>query len=259
MDPSPCNSFNASIIALRMSELSDAIEHLYAAFQDYPLPASTYPCPCCHSVDSERPLYSRPLRELREEDLEQYARDALLVWGGVNEFRHFLPRVFEIAALGSGFRRTEREIVFSKLYYGEWNAWPRKEQEAVQQFLLALWRRALEESPSDDLSEPPRIAEWLCVLAQIRSGFTPYFTEWLSQSSPNAAWNLAATIYRTALPHPHQGNLPPFWQDHIAEAQQVADWVHSEAVRTNLKNAFETYVDRPFAEELLAAVNVVSQ
>jgi len=71
------------------------------------------PCPCCHSVDSERPLYSRPLRKLRPDDLEQYARDALLVWGGIDEFKHFLPRIFEISAYAEEFSFPESEIVFA--------------------------------------------------------------------------------------------------------------------------------------------------
>ena len=242
-----------------MSELSDAIEELYAAFADYPLPASTHPCLCCHSVESERPLHSRPLRKLREADLEQYARDALLVWGGVDEFRHFLPRIFEIAASKDGFRLVEREIVFSKLYFGDWTAWPKQEQQAVQRFLLALWRSVLEEPPEEDLSEPPQIVEWLCIIAQVRSGFSPYFDEWLARPSPPRAWNLAATIYRTALPFPRQDRLNAFWEDHLAQAQQVADWLHSELVRTYLENASEAYADQPFAEELLAAAGVVDR
>lgn len=242
-----------------MSELAEAIEQLYTAFHAYPLPQNTAPCLCCHSVESERPLLSRPLRKLREEDLQQYARDALLTWGGVDEFRHFLPRIFEIAAAGDGFRLVEREIVFSKLYYGEWTAWPGQEQEAVQQFLLALWRIALEQSPEEDLSESPEIERWLCILAQVRSGFSPYFDEWLARSSPNRAWNLAATIYRTVLPWPLPEKLPPFWTGLIAEAQLVADWLHSEPVRRYLEQALDAYADQPFAEELLAAVGVLDR
>ncbi len=94
-------------------ELAAAIDQLYVAFQAYPLPAKTYPCPCCHSVDSDRPLYSRPLRKLRPEDLEQYSRDALLVWGGVDEFRHFLPRIFEITVSAERFSFVDREIIFA--------------------------------------------------------------------------------------------------------------------------------------------------
>ena len=85
-------------------ELDAAIEQLYVALQGYPLPPSMPPCPCCHSVDSERPLYSLNLRKLRPKDLEQYARDALLTWGGVDEFRHFLPRIFEIPTYAEMFR-----------------------------------------------------------------------------------------------------------------------------------------------------------
>src|SRR5262245_49491056 len=142
-------------------ELAAAIERLYAAFQHYPLPATNYPCPCCHSVGAERPLYSRPLRHLSPEDLERYAIDALLTWGGLNEFRHFLPRIFEIAATAERFAFADPEIVFSKLHHGEWRTWPQAEQEAIQAFLLAVWRAALAQPPPEDLSLPPDVETWL--------------------------------------------------------------------------------------------------
>jgi hypothetical protein len=240
------------------SEIAAAIEQLYTAFQGYPLPATTYPCLCCHSVGAERPLYSRPLRKLRQEDLKQYAGDALLVWGGVDEFRHFLPRIFEIYAFVDGFSFPGREIVFAKLSYGEWRTWPQKEQEAVQGFLLALWRAALNEPPTDDLLIPPEVELWLCVLAQTDTGLSLYCREWLAHPSPNAVWNLAAIIYRTGMPRADSRVISAFWREHMDEAKQVADWLHSEAVQRALERAVDVYVNEPFAEELVAAANIIS-
>ena len=241
-------------------DLNSAIEELYEAFKEYPLPASMTPCPCCHSVDSERPLYSRPLRELRPKDLEQYARDALLVWGGVNEFKHFLPRIFEIAAFGAPLPFPEREIVFSKLDHGEWRAWPRQEQQSVQNFLLKLWRSALEQPPCRDLQIGPETEGWLCALAQTRADLSPYLNQWLeaTTSSPNAAWNLAALIYRTGLPQSRFTAMSAFWQDHEEQLMQVSAWLHSDAVQKSLETAAHLPANQAFAEELLAAAATVS-
>ena len=241
-------------------ELDAAVEHLYVAFRDYPLPASMPPCPCCHSVDSERPLYSRPLRKLRPEDLKQYARDALLVWGGVDEFRHFLPRIFEISAYAEEFSFPEPEIVFAKLDHGHWRTWPQSEQEALQSFLMALWRAALQQPPCDNLTSAPEIESWLCTLAHTGGDLSPYLKNWLEMAAsfPKAAWNLAALIYRTGMPQSNPRGISSFWQDHMDQATQVSEWLHTEAVRHTLDKAAEIHLNEPFAEELLAASGVLS-
>jgi hypothetical protein len=239
-------------------ELVVAVEGLYTTFQDYPLPSTTGPCPCCHSTDSERPLYSQPLRNLGPEELAQYASDALLTWGGLNEFRHFLPRIFEIAIFAEKFGLTDAEIVFAKLYHGEWRTWPQKEQVAIQNFLLAVWRAALGQTPSEDLKSAPEIETWLCCLAQAGGELSPYLSEWMDSVSPAAIWNLAALIYRTGMPLSRPTGIGVFWRGHMDQATQVSEWLNSEPVRKKLDRALETHLNEPFAEELFAAARVVS-
>src|SRR4051812_26383746 len=96
-------------------ELAASIEALYVIFEGYRLRRDLTACPCCHSVAAERPLYSKPLRSLTSEDLREYAGDALLTWGDADDFRHFLPRIFEIVVSAQPFSFVDREIVFSKL------------------------------------------------------------------------------------------------------------------------------------------------
>lgn len=239
-------------------QLSAAIESLYTTFQHYPLPASTNPCPCCHPVDSERRLYSRPLRELTPKDLAPYANDALLTWGSVNEFKHFLPRVFEIAVFAERFTFADAEIVFAKLSRGEWLTWPQREQASIQAFLMALWRAALEQPPAADPNFAPEVETWLCCLAQAASELLPYLNEWLDSHSSAAAWNLSAMIYRTGMPRSRPVGINAFWAKHMDQAKQVSEWLHSKAVRNKLDRAAEMYINEPFAEELLAAASVVS-
>lgn len=237
-------------------ELAATIERLYAVFQYYPLPPKTDPCPCCHTLDAERPLHSRHLRKLSPEDLAQYANDALLTWGGVNEFRHFLPRIFEIVVSTESFAFPDSEIVFAKLYHGEWRTWPQKEQEAIQDFLLAVWRAALEQLPSEDLTWAPEIESWLCCLAQAGAELSIYLNEWLNSVSSAATWNLAALIYRTGMPQSRPSGINAFWEGRMDQAQQVSRWLHTKAVREYLYRAAEKYIGEPFAEELLAAERI---
>lgn len=93
-------------------------------------------CPCCVDNTHKRQLSAAPLRELTEEQLDTYTWKAMTTWGGVDDFKHFLPRIFELTAM-SDF--TADLTVFSKLKYAEWDKWAAEEKEAVVTFLIALW------------------------------------------------------------------------------------------------------------------------
>ena len=95
-------------------ELTLAVRGLYDTFARYPLPANTGPCSCCHDEAEERVLHSARLRDLTKEMLRGYACDALLTWGALHDFKHFLPRIFEIVATDD-FNWPDLEVVFGKL------------------------------------------------------------------------------------------------------------------------------------------------
>lgn len=243
-------------------ELSAAIERLYKAFAGYPLPEHVPGCPCCHSVDADRPLHSRPLRKLREEDLREYANDALLTWGDLDQFRHFLPRIFEVAVIADEHSFVDKPIVFAKLSHGEWRYWPEPEQKAVEGFLVAVWRAVIEDPPEEIIPRkkyyPCNTAEeWLCALAHV-GDLSPYLDEWLRASSTAAAWNLAAIITRTGMVLARPKGIDAFWSGHMDQAEQVSNWLRSEPVRKKLESAIETFAAESFAEELMAAWNMVS-
>jgi hypothetical protein len=244
------------------SELSAAIEGLYQAFASYPLPEHMPGCPCCHSVDADRPLHSRPLRKLTEEDLDDYARSALLTWGDLDQFRHFLPRIFELAVIGDELSFVDRPIVFEKLSYAEWRYWPEAEQKAVKDFLMAVWRAVIEDPPEEIVPRkryyPCNTAEeWLCALAHA-GDLSPYLDEWLRASSAAAMWNLATIITRTGMLLAQPQGMSAFWNGHMDQAEQVSIWLRSEPVRKKLESAIDTFASEPFAEELMAAWRMVS-
>lgn len=244
-------------------ELSATIEGLYTAFREYPLPQEVRACPCCHSPGADRPLHSAPLCRLRAEDLENYTTEALLTWGELNDFRHFLPRIFELDVLEDENSFVDRPIVFAKLYHGEWRDWPQAEQEAVEQFLMALWRAVLagppEEMPADQRYYPCETVEsWLVALAGHGGSLSPYLDEWIRADSATAVWNLATVITRTGMIYARPRGIDAYWSGHMDQAVHVSEWLRSEAVRKKLERAIETFAAEPFAEELMAAWNMVS-
>lgn len=93
-------------------------------------------CPCCVEDKHKKELRAAPLRKLSEEQLSTYTWKAMTTWGNVDDFKHFLPRIFELMAT-SAF--TGDVTALYKLNYAEWDNWKEDEKDAVKQFLLAWW------------------------------------------------------------------------------------------------------------------------
>ena len=124
-----------------------AIERLYSSFAQYEPTNIASRSPHAGISDEKLArLQSRPLRELTVGDLDRYARSAMVTWGDVSEFKHFLPRIFEL------FVREPFAIdplVFEKLDVAEWRTWPKAEQDAVDAYVTALWQWVLTRSPDE--------------------------------------------------------------------------------------------------------------
>jgi hypothetical protein len=95
-------------------------------------------CPCCVLDTDKNKLYLRQLQDLNEDDLSHYAFKAMTTWGDTNDFKHYLPRIFELLATTDFI--VDTFIVLGKLEYGKWNYWPEAEKVSIKQFLLAWWK-----------------------------------------------------------------------------------------------------------------------
>ncbi len=153
--------------------LPAAIEELYSAFGRYGLAERVEGCPCCVSRDDEQRLRSAPLHRMSAGDLSKYAWKALTTWGDENDFRHFLPRLFELAA-DEPDSCLDVQVLFGKLHYGGWQSWPEREQEAISKYLQALWSTTL----SGEV-EASQIEERLCCLGRATDDIEPFLQTWI--------------------------------------------------------------------------------
>ncbi|MGD1847982.1 MAG: hypothetical protein ACFB10_21525 [Salibacteraceae bacterium] len=117
-------------------ELSAATKELYQAFEKYPFRLTTG-SPLTVSEKDKAILHSKPLRLLGDEELSRYAFKAMTTWGELNDFKHYLPRIFELAATRELGVATF--VVLGKLDHGEWKTWEPVEQETITNFLKAWW------------------------------------------------------------------------------------------------------------------------
>ncbi len=167
-----------------------AVETLYAVFAGYPLRDWTDPCMHCHTDADERRLHGAPLRELSAGDLRQFTDGSLMVWGGLGDLKHFLPRILEIAGT-EGFDYPDVEVVYGHLAYGDLPSWPAPERAAVLGFAMAHWQAVLD----DDAD----IEALLAALMLIEDDLTPYLTVWERSSVAGALVSLGEFAEEVAL------------------------------------------------------------
>jgi hypothetical protein len=124
-----------------MNALERSVEYLYETFSNYPLVPKMNGCPCCVSDTDKEKLHIKPLRDLEEHDLLRYVFKALTTWGNIEDFKHFLPRLFEILANGGFIAYTD--TLLGKLEYGKFGMWPENEKAAVEAFLWQWWKNRI--------------------------------------------------------------------------------------------------------------------
>ena len=135
---------------LETLQLRDAMENLYRVFESYGLRPDTDACPCCHPAQEEQQLHVPLLRKLTTSNLRSYAMDALYVWGDEQDFKHFLPRIFELLKSSEDFDFVDPQTVFRKLVYqSHWRSWPRPAADAIASYFERLWEAAINSDPED--------------------------------------------------------------------------------------------------------------
>jgi hypothetical protein len=167
--------------------LEDAIERLYMAFSGYPLPEDTMPCGCCHPPGANELLHAEPLRKLEWKHLSGYADAALLVWGDLDCFKHFLPRIFDLLLnAGEWPNSPTPERVFKGFHYGEWRTWPQEEKAAVESMLRAIWETVRSNPPIE--GGYIDVDQWLCSISQCENDLGPYLVQWMEDERLSASW-----------------------------------------------------------------------
>ena len=225
-------------------ELRLTIESLYATFASYPLRDDTNACPCCHSPEDEKRLHRTSLRKLNVGDLRKYTTDALFVWGNETDFKHFLPRIFELA-VAHGEEFVDPQVVFNKLHHGDWQHWPDVEQSAVEQFFGALWRCILDGQPREYYGW--QIEGWLCGISKAVSDLSPYLKTWVEMETENARLNLAGFIADTDFANPNC-HATAYWEDSAEMFAEVGNWVRGNVVKEKMKAIAAEYPQYDFVE-----------
>ena len=219
------------------ADIRDAVRQLYAAFEPYRVSFPLVACDHCVDASHQQQISCRPLDQLTPDDLAFYAFKAITTFGTIHDFKHFLPRIFELLARKSDFP-VDPETVVGKLSFAEWRTWHRREQQAIERFLRAWWRHALESPDATPLSA------CLGAIARAIEDLTDFLAFWC-----DAMDRLAVARMRTAecicTELSLDGSDWPFWEEHPERRQQVLDWLRGEAIASRIARGMAEWFATP--------------
>lgn len=163
----------------------------------------------------------------------------MTTWGTTEDFKHFLPRLFELVTAEESISdEIDAEVLFGKLTYAKWQQWPLQEQEAVKDYLDALWLFLL--------SLPPDVVTldgFVCAYGQAVDDLAPYLEVWASTRTAFSLrhyfdfldWN------ETELQRKNLANA--FWSSRREQMQQVVDWAVSPETEKKMEQTLDLIGD----------------
>jgi hypothetical protein len=217
------------------AKLRSAIERSYTEFANMPRPRKLDASPLRNAGEILRTLTSAPLRELEGEQVGPYSSWAMTTVGNDRDYRHFLPRIFELAVTDPVWLGAEPPIMASKLNMAEWRTWPAEQQGAVLHFFRSALDAVVKRHPEDGQSA----ADWFCGIVTLGEPASPTFARWRSSPSSNAALHMASFIIGEAKHLRHHAEVRgSFWEDVSGDVRrEVANLLLEEGTTVFLRSA----------------------
>lgn len=212
-------------------QLQAALDAVYAAFSGYARPKALEAAPTRNPKRMLARLSSRNLADLTSDDINGYMGWAMTTVGGVTDYKHFLPRILELAVQGParGHMGGDPESLARKIAYGEFASWSADERAAIMIAFDAAWRQALSTSIEEEESEG-----WLRGLVVLGEPIQTRLTAWLETSAPLAGLHLADAVCSEIFRR--ETASPPFGLDNeYAVYEAYSAWLAGDAVRERLE------------------------
>lgn len=229
-----------------MESTSPAIERLYRVFSLHPASLKCF-CLCCVTPEESKALLAKRLRELTGDDLSRYMHKAVTTWGTAEDFKHFFPRLLELAL-------TEQEDfglseLSRKLAVCEWPTWTKEERATVLTVLQDEWITLL----NCDLDR----AKWeafffLLHMAPFEANNLHWLNQWSAQSGYSPRSHLAQLAYRYVAEFRKHGlDGDSDWREYPDHWLQIREWL----IQTETQRYLDEALLMPEADDYLAGAS----
>ncbi len=209
-------------------KLRRLLDDTYETFARYHRPLVLEASPLRDPKKILEQLTSKPLRLLDVEDVQEYASAALTTVGTVDDYKHFLPRLIDLA-LQSGV--IEPPIIALKLQMAGWRAWTKKEQQAVEDIFVYACVEAFNQHTDECLA-----GGWLVSLGILNMDLGQLQAEVAASDNDHCALQIAYLLLSDTI-FASDPSERAFWKDLPDETlQETQSWLLSEETRTSLLN-----------------------
>ncbi|GGF19176.1 hypothetical protein [Hymenobacter cavernae] len=232
--------------------LKAAVSNLYKAFAKYPANPNMDGSPMyADNLDQwNRDLTCKPLHELSGDDLRIFYFKAMTTWGDVADFKHFLPRIFEL--LTQYDLDIDEWPALSKLNYGKWRIWPEPEQAAVEEYLLAFWQYLLR---SFDYKAEAHFSDYFVAIANVYPRFRTLLDLW-EAAFPQALVHLVNFVECNSKAVLQRQTLDSIYKLEVA-GRYFYKWLTTEAMLAKLEAAFFETTDEEFAQKVSIVIQLI--
>lgn len=226
--------------------LKNSVEKLYETFEKYHsgpnmIGSSNYG----KELDTwNRLIFKKPLRELDEDDLSRFTGKVITTWGNTNDYKHFLPRIFELTAeLKTPY---EIWIAFDKLNLAEWYNWSENEQKVIHEFMIELWENIV-----NDYSEK---AEWefkdyFSAIANFYPKFSDLLNIWTESESRAGIKHLSHFVVDEQTALFDRKKISGF-HDQKKNAEELINWILSDKTLDKIQRKYFKFETDKISEKI---------
>lgn len=197
-------------------------------------------------------LYSKELKSLSAQDLCRFTGKAMTTWGDVDDYKHFLPRIFELT--GEVDTPYEVWIAFDKLEYANWDSWDEAEKNAVHEYMISLWENLLK----DDSEK----AEWIFMeyfssIVRFYPKLNDILNIWESDTGSTATKHLTNFVFDERENLFDKGYIDGLHKN-LDDVRALIDWLLADKIITRLQEAFYRFEQEDVAEKISWAEKILS-
>lgn len=219
-------------------DLRVALANLYETFSRYPLPDSTEVCDHCVAPETVEAIRAVPLRHLSAATMSRDYVWNVSTWGGIEDFKHYLPRLLELM-IGEELDRIEAPVL-ARWLGAHWSDWPQDERDAVVVVVDAWWRHTLQHYPRDiDVMEMFEI-----IGGNLRLDLHDCLTVWETIGGEAAALHVAWLVEE-------YDTQPPYGEDWVV---LLEGWIEGPAPARILEAALAVPSSRDVEKDLARAL-----
>lgn len=227
-------------------ELQAAIEDAYRVFEPYGKGGSLIVCfcPVCMTNESEQSLVATPLRDTPSGLLAEYTNSAHGMDEAIaREFRHFLPRYFELIALDDPPDNMGLAICLRRLGFAPWRAtWPSAEVAIIDRFFDTFAADAVHHIDTVEWPVGHRLrfnyADVLTLVATAGGDIDRVLGAWDRAPDPPAALHMAALRGDVLYEHDRTYLYSAYLPDHRDAADRIGAFLVRPEVTQRIEAAF---------------------